>query len=330
MRPLQLLLSAGGAWAAVLPLSRHALSGAIRPRTYTASPASLPLFDFFAEYTVNVSVGSPALPFRMVLDTASGNTWLPTPQCNDYVASPHCMAAAKYNSAADTSYTKCTSLCLLLMPLTDGNQTLIGELGNTSFALGGLRTPSAALGMMTSVPLPRLSGQAYDGVVGLAFQNGSTVPLLQPPAPLLSVLAAEGQLAAPVFSLFLNRGDAPGVAGRSAWLLGGADFATYSSGAVVTLAPVPFWQAVLGLWAVTMDYVFGAWGGGIAGAAARWRALARAHFTHPPPPTSPSSSHSFRTLSQHLPHHCLRQVRGRAGQQHAVHFWAAGANVQGH
>ena len=195
----------------------------------------------------------------MVIDTASGNTWLPTPACNDFVASPACMAAKKYDSAGDAAFKKCTGVfCLFLMPLTDGNQTLLGTLGNTSFSLGGLAAPSAALGMVSLEPLPRLSGQAFDGVVGAAFQNGSTVPLLAPPTPLLNVLLAEGQLAAPTFSLFLNRGDKPGAVGRSAWTLGGADAAAYSTGPLVTLPPAPIWQSVLGLWAVVMDYVFGA------------------------------------------------------------------------
>jgi hypothetical protein len=246
-----------------LPVSLRALTfGSLSPsspRTYLSASGSpsLPTFDFLnSEYTVNVSVGSPPSPFRMVLDTAAGNSWLSTPGCSDFVQSPACMYTAKYSSAGDSAYRPCTGLCLFLMPLTDGNQTLVGELGNSTFSLGGLAAPSAAFGMVSELPLPRLSGQAFDGVVGLAFQNGSTVPLLAPPAPLLDVLVGEGVMA-PLFSLFLNRGDTPGAAGKSAWMLGGADAATYSTGQLVTLPPAPFWQPVLGLWAVTMDYVFG-------------------------------------------------------------------------
>ena len=240
-----------------LPLHRRFLTGQslVPPRGESAVP--FPFYNFLnAEYVLNITVGTPASTFRVALSTALGNSWLPTPACNDYVTSPACIAQNKYNSAADTSYKPCEGLCTVIMPQTDNNATLIGSLGNTTVTIGGLTASTASLALISLEPLPRLTGAAFDGIIGLGAQNGSTVPLLAPPVPLLNVLLEEGAFTVPKFSFFFNRGDAPGAVGHSAMMIGGDDFPTYSVGPSVELAPYPIWSAVLGLWAVTMDYVF--------------------------------------------------------------------------
>ena len=74
------------------------------------------------------------------------------------------------------------------MPLADGNQTLLGTVGNDTMTVGGIVVPHAALGMISTEPLPYFVGQAYDGVWGLGF-NTSAFPLLSsmPTAFLISV-----------------------------------------------------------------------------------------------------------------------------------------------
>ena len=71
------------------PLTTSALAAARSLLPASRGPAMIPLSNYLlAEYTTKVSVGAPPASFRMVLDTASGNTWLPTAGCSDYVANP--------------------------------------------------------------------------------------------------------------------------------------------------------------------------------------------------------------------------------------------------
>lgn len=239
-------------------LTAEALAAAHHGRRVGQPGGATPLFNWRnAEYVANVSVGTPSATFRMVLDTASGNTWLASPACNDFVASPACMFQRKYNASQSRSARPCSGVfCTLLMPLTDANQTLVGTLGNDTLSFVGtaLTVPDAVIGSMSLEPLPALDGQAFDGVAGFAFQ-AAALPLLNKPPMLADQLVAAGAME-PLFSLYLDPAQAPGAAGRSAFLLGEADPATYAAGPGVTLAPFPIWQPALGLWVVTMDYVF--------------------------------------------------------------------------
>lgn len=274
--------SAAAATGVELPLARRVLTHAAAElaaarllargplRLRAGANASLPLADFDdIEFVANVSVGTPPAPFRFALHTGSGNTWLPTPECNDFVASPACMYQAKYDSAKSSSFRPCANAsllgagsCLLLLPLTDGNETLIGSLGNETFSFApGVAVPTAEFGMLSFEPLPRLIGLAYDGVVGLAFP-ASTFPLLSPPAGLMPLLIAQGALSSPSFSFYLDpaqKPGSPGGPGSSAFVLGGsaaALAAKYADSPLVTVAANPVWQPLLGLWAVQLDYVF--------------------------------------------------------------------------
>ena len=232
------------------------VASAAMNRTATLQPPAAALSNFDnAIWTINASVGTPGVVFRLAIDTASGNWWLPTAACTDYVASPPCQFQTKYDASKSSSYVPCTSNCDFSCPLSDGNSTLVGTMAKETLALiPGINVVNAPLAMLSAEPLPYLDGQAYDGIIGVAF-NGSACPLFSQTQSVITVASETGAIGAPMFSLYIDPKQTPGAPGASVMTLGCGSSA-FAGGPYTTAYPAPIWQALLGLWAVTMDYIY--------------------------------------------------------------------------
>jgi len=181
-----------------------------------------PLYDYGnQEYNVRLSIGTPGQTFELLPDTSSGNTWITDKTCdgsNPYYDCPSfcrlnedwcvlycysrccnnptqstplisqndeqdpCAGKKKFDSSASSTYS--TDGTTFQIPFGLGNVS--GVLGTDSFTLGDpskstVTIPGAMFGQVNRLSTS-YAGSAFDGVLGLAFQDvavGGVKPIFQ-------------------------------------------------------------------------------------------------------------------------------------------------------
>eukprot|EP00759_Apiculatamorpha_spiralis_P036630 PhF_6_TR3679/c0_g1_i2/m.5222 len=155
-------------------MHRHAFLRGLQPfgAKLNAIPIS-PMYNalFLGMYVGNVSIGTPAQTFRVVMDTGSSNLWVPDSTCTDYTTSPSCKVQKKYyNKSSSTFQSSCGLLsCSLYLPY--GSGTVMGTLSRDTVSVGGVSLPSTAFGRVYAEPGPldQWGAPYFDGIMGLAY-----------------------------------------------------------------------------------------------------------------------------------------------------------------
>ncbi|EYB87690.1 hypothetical protein Y032_0258g422 [Ancylostoma ceylanicum] len=208
----------------------------MRPRIFLGDVFPHRVYDYAdTQYLVDIIIGKPSVQkFRVILDTASSNTWIPDKQCNDrtnrkticdsplcdfgLMCKVFCMdAACCIRSNPCEKKTRFHQGRSLTYVGTDGNWeiknfmdgSVAGFFGNDTVQLGSsyygdgeLVVPGAIFGQAVKVPKSFASHPA-EGVVGMGFQSlavGSFTP------PLLRAIHL-GLLDQQVFTVFLRRAE---------------------------------------------------------------------------------------------------------------------------
>ena len=159
----------------------------------------------FGMYLGNVSIGTPAQTFTVVMDTGSSNLWVPDSTCTNYATSPSCQVQHKYDNASSSTFVnKCpVSSCFLFLPY--GSGTVLGALSTDTVSVGGLQLPNTSFGRVSEEPGPLSEWGAplFDGIMGLAYPVIAMPMFSMLPGPFDEMMSRK-LIDQPLFSVHLS------------------------------------------------------------------------------------------------------------------------------
>jgi len=163
-------------------------------RSTKASPGYEPESDYQdLLYLAEISLGTPAQKFSMVMDTGSSNLWVPDKSCRF----GGCSGKHKFDSSSSSTYQKNGEQ----WSIQYGTGSASGFLGSDMFCFDS--TPAlcdrVTFGQATHMA-SFFANQPLDGICGMAFKrlavDGITPPFLQ--------MVADGKVAAPYFTVWMT------------------------------------------------------------------------------------------------------------------------------
>lgn len=174
----------------------------------------LPVVNYAdAQYYVNVTLGTPAQNFTVLLDTGSSTSWVPSSQCGLSLA---CLLHNKYDNTKSKTYKADGTVWSALQQ----NTNISGFLSTDTLSVDGLEV-TQTFAEVTQLPGTVFALAKYDGVLGL-----STPAQSEDGQSVLKNLVDQKQVSSAVFGLFLNRNQNSTVGGELS--LGGADKERYT------------------------------------------------------------------------------------------------------
>ncbi|CAJ2507300.1 Uu.00g084860.m01.CDS01 [Anthostomella pinea] len=163
---------------------------------------ALPLHNELAyqRYTLDITVGTPPLPYSLTVDTASSYLWVPL--ANSSGCAPDPCPAGGFDPE-DSSTSIATGVPFDVSYGLEPGHTVLGQFYNDTVTVGGAVMPNMTIGAC-DVP-PDIFGSGIWGLIGLGppvspdGQANDTIP------PLWQSLYQHGYASKQLFSLWLNR-----------------------------------------------------------------------------------------------------------------------------
>ncbi|KAF8548460.1 acid protease [Imleria badia] len=178
-----------------------------------------------------ISVGSPAVDYKVDFDTGSADLFLPASNCNST-----CDGHTLYNPNASTSAVDLNRRFML--SYGDGS-TVSGELYADTVTIAGFVAANQTIGAASQYSTDfQIANFAPDGLMGMAFESLSVFQA----NPVVQTLIAEGQISDPVFAFNL-------ASSGSELLIGGVDASLYTG--PFTYTPVTY----QGFWQINVDSI---------------------------------------------------------------------------
>ncbi|SAM85727.1 probable PEP4-aspartyl protease [Ustilago bromivora] len=191
----------------------------------------VPLTDFLnAQYFCDISLGTPAQEFKVILDTGSSNLWVPSTKCSSIA----CFLHKKYDSSASSSYKKNGTE----FKIQYGSGSMEGIVSNDVLKIGDLTIKGQDFAEATSEPGLAFAFGKFDGILGLAYETISVNGIVPPMYQMIN----QGLLDAPQVSFYLGSSEQDG--GEA--VFGGMDESHYTG--KIHWAPVKrkgYWEVAL-------------------------------------------------------------------------------------
>ncbi|EDW80652.1 uncharacterized protein Dwil_GK11644 [Drosophila willistoni] len=128
------------------------------------------------EYYGNIALGTPPQQFRVIFDTGSANTWIPSSNCpRTNVA---CQRHRRYNASSSTSHV----LDGRNFSLSYGSGTVTGYLSKDTLHIAGVEVANISFGQALLQHQSVFSSVTFDGIVGLGMSRiawPGTTPFVQ-------------------------------------------------------------------------------------------------------------------------------------------------------
>ncbi|EJD53628.1 aspartic peptidase A1 [Auricularia subglabra TFB-10046 SS5] len=191
----------------------------------------VPLSNFAnAQYFAEISLGSPAQNFKVVLDTGSSNLWVPSSGCTSIA----CFLHAKYDSSASSTYKKNGSS----FEIHYGSGSMEGFISQDTLKIGDISIPGQDFAEAMKEPGLAFAFGKFDGILGLAYDT-IAVNHITPP---FYNMVNKKLLDQPVFSFRLGASESDG----GSAVFGGVDSSHYKG--QITYVPVrrkAYWEVEL-------------------------------------------------------------------------------------
>jgi saccharopepsin len=153
----------------------------------------VPISNFLnAQYFSEISIGSPAQEFKVVLDTGSSNLWVPSTDCGSIA----CYLHSKYDHSASSSYKKNGSS----FEIRYGSGELSGYISQDILQIGDLKVKNQLFAEATNEPGLAFAFGRFDGILGLGYD---TISVNKIPPPFYNMID-QGLLDAPLFAFYLS------------------------------------------------------------------------------------------------------------------------------
>ncbi|CUG91785.1 asparate peptidase, putative [Bodo saltans] len=236
-----------------LQMHQHALKRGLQPAGAVVNNHVAPMFNnlLFGSYVANVSIGTPAQNFTVVMDTGSSNLWVPDSLCTDLAVSPSCGIQNLYqNTSSSTFYNSCPCLsCSLLIPY--GSGTVMGTLSTDTVVIGGVNLPNTSFGRVYAEPGPlsEWGAPTFDGILGLAYPIIAMPVFSFLPGP-FDEMMSRGIVSQDLFSIFLSSNEND----TTSFVDFGEVSHEHHTGEFIT-APQNSMQPELGYWCVSVNAI---------------------------------------------------------------------------
>ncbi|KAF4635134.1 hypothetical protein G7Y89_g2969 [Cudoniella acicularis] len=153
----------------------------------------VPVSNFLnAQYFSEITIGTPAQTFKVVLDTGSSNLWVPSQQCGSIA----CYLHTKYDSSSSSTYRANGSS----FEIRYGSGSLSGFVSQDTVTIGDLKIKDQIFAEATEEPGLAFAFGRFDGILGLGYD---TISVNKIPPPFYSMVD-QGLLDKAVFAFYLG------------------------------------------------------------------------------------------------------------------------------
>ncbi|XP_068156790.1 cathepsin D [Drosophila tropicalis] len=128
------------------------------------------------EYYGNIALGTPPQQFRVIFDTGSANTWLPSSNCPK--TNVACQRHRRYNASNSASHV----FDGRNFSLSYGSGTVTGYLSKDTLHIAGVKVANISFGQALLQHQAVFSSVTFDGIVGLGMSRiawPGTTPFVQ-------------------------------------------------------------------------------------------------------------------------------------------------------
>jgi saccharopepsin len=148
-----------------------------------------------AQYFSEISIGTPAQDFKVILDTGSSNLWVPSQDCGSIA----CYLHSKYSHTDSSTYKKNGSD----FEIRYGSGELSGYVSEDTVRIGDLTIKHQQFAEATSEPGLAFAFGRFDGIMGLGYDTISVNKIVPPFYNMID----QGLLDEPVFAFYLSSTD---------------------------------------------------------------------------------------------------------------------------
>nr|ODO03913.1 endopeptidase [Cryptococcus depauperatus CBS 7855] len=145
-----------------------------------------------ASYAGNVSIGTPAQDFLVILDTGSADLWVAGSSCS----ASFCAQTPTYATQSSSSFQSTGQA----FNVSYGSGSAEGYVGKDTVSMAGYTVPDQALGVVTTTSV-NLITHPLSGLMGLAFKKVAS----SDETPFWQSLASSGNWNSPEMGVYLNR-----------------------------------------------------------------------------------------------------------------------------
>ncbi|XP_022214337.1 pepsin-2B [Drosophila obscura] len=196
------------------------------------------------EYFGIVSMGTPKQMFKVMLDTGSSNTWLPSSNCarNNWACQNH----RRYNASRSSTHVQDGRNFTLFY----GAGSVIGYLSKDTLHFGGTQLPNLTFGEAMFQYQEVFDSVIFDGIVGLGLGERAWANS----TPFLELLCAQQLVEECVFSVYLRR--VPGSMRGGEIMIGGIDKSRHSGSLhYVPITEYGYWKFEISKVSVGMENI---------------------------------------------------------------------------
>lgn len=154
---------------------------------FSAHVLTISLLDFS-----EISIGTPAQTFKVILDTGSSNLWVPSQECGSIA----CYLHTKYDSSSSSTYKKNGSD----FEIRYGSGSLSGFVSQDTVTIGDLVIKKQDFAEATAEPGLAFAFGRFDGIMGLGYDTISVNKIVPPFYNMLD----QGLLDEPLFAFYLS------------------------------------------------------------------------------------------------------------------------------
>jgi len=234
------------------------------PKFNNAATVGQQVNDFLdAVYIGNITIGTPEQSFRVLLDTASANLWIPDKTCgkpgicnnlcdsnevlcevlcHQSCCTHTCVNKLFFDADASTTYDKTFNNSAFNITYPDASGVM-GVYGKDTVRFGDKGTnqlviKNTVFGQANELDFSFESDEMFDGVLGLAFQALATDNVVP---PLINAIS-QGLLDQPVFTVWIKQDGAVDNVNGGMFTYGGLDNTHCTTPTYVTLSSATFFQ----------------------------------------------------------------------------------------